>query len=282
MKDQLVWLLCYAAAWTRPATVIERRLTVRPRPGAPLSRCPEDGLSNELSLTKPAGAESQVARRTAHPGKRPRAAAVRPATRRERAADIKREIIMDAALNVFSRSGLHGARIEQVAERADVSKTNLLYYFSSKEVLYIAVLERMLTEWLQPLRDLRSDQDPAEALAGYIRHKMELSRTAPAASRLFCMEMLQGAPMLLPILTGSLKKVVASKSVILRGWARERRIADVAPAHILYAIWGVTQHYADFAVQVEAVSGSTMDDKRFAAHATQAVLSILMNGLLPR
>lgn len=215
------------------------------------------------------------------PATRPGDRVIRP-TRRESAANAKRGVIMDAALDLFSRNGLHGTRIDQVAQRADVSKTNLLYYFPSKDALYVAVLERVLQEWLQPLENLQSDQDPEKALSAYIRHKMEMSRTSPAASRLFCMEMLQGAPRLMPVLQGSLKRLVNRKSSVLRNWAREGKIADVAPESLLYAIWGVTQHYADFAVQIIAVSKASLNDKRFEKRSTEAVLAILLRGILPR
>ena len=67
---------------------------------------------------------------------------------------------MDAALSLFSRFGLHGATVDQIAESADVSKTNLFYYFASKEDIYIAVLERLLDEWLAPFRASEIDSDP--------------------------------------------------------------------------------------------------------------------------
>ena len=64
--------------------------------------------------------------------------------RRDQAQQNKRKIIMHAALNLFSRSGVHGTSVEQVADKADVSKTNLLYYFSSKEQLYLEVIINVL------------------------------------------------------------------------------------------------------------------------------------------
>lgn len=42
--------------------------------------------------------------------------------KRSQAASAKRQAILMAALAVFSQYGIHGARLEQVAERAGVSK----------------------------------------------------------------------------------------------------------------------------------------------------------------
>ncbi len=57
----------------------------------------------------------------------------------------------------FSQYGIHGARLEQVAERAGVSKTNLLYYYPSKEALYVAVMRQIPDVWLAPLKAFRAE-----------------------------------------------------------------------------------------------------------------------------
>src|ERR1700744_6137814 len=68
--------------------------------------------------------------------------------RRQQRAEAKNSAILDAALRLFSRFGLHGTTVDQIAEAANVSKTNLFYYFASKEDVYVAVLQRLLDEWL--------------------------------------------------------------------------------------------------------------------------------------
>jgi TetR/AcrR family transcriptional regulator len=203
-------------------------------------------------------------------------------SRRVRVGEKKRQRILDAALEIFSRNGLHGARLDQVAERADVSKTNLLYYYETKEVLYLAVLSRMLDRWLEPLEALTPDSDPAQAISAYITRKLALSRDEPAASRLFCMEMLQGAPLLGQLLSGPLKRLVDRKALVIRRWIREGRLADVDPRHLLFAIWSMTQHYADFEVQVEALTGQTLGNAAFEARTIRNVLAIILHGALPR
>ncbi|RYH00911.1 MAG: TetR family transcriptional regulator, partial [Alphaproteobacteria bacterium] len=50
----------------------------------------------------------------------------KPITRIQRE---KRDVILEAALDVFSEKGFLGATIDQIAEAAGMSKPNLLYYF---------------------------------------------------------------------------------------------------------------------------------------------------------
>ena len=63
--------------------------------------------------------------------------------------------------------------------RQKMSKPNLLYYFSSKEEIHIALLTKLLDVWLAPLRNLRADGDPREELSLYIQNKLQMSRELP-------------------------------------------------------------------------------------------------------
>ncbi len=177
------------------------------------------------------------------------------APRRTRIQQEKRELILEAALEVFSTHGFRGSTIDQIAEAAGMSKPNLLYYFRRKEDIYEKLMQRLLDTWLAPLRALDEAGDPLLELRGYIRRKLEMSRAFPRESRLFANEILQGAPRVLPMLEGELKSLVDEKAVILRGWMRSGRIARTDPYHLIFSIWATTQHYADFDVQVRAVLG---------------------------
>src|SRR4249919_1740580 len=94
------------------------------------------------------------------------------------------EIILEAALEVFSNYGFRGSTVDQIAQRAAMSKPNLLYYFQRKQDIYVAVLEKILADWLAPLESLDAAGEPVEEIARYIAAKMELSRSNPKASRL--------------------------------------------------------------------------------------------------
>jgi TetR/AcrR family transcriptional regulator len=189
--------------------------------------------------------------------------------------------ILDAALEVFATYGFRGARIDQIASAAGLSKPNLLYYFRTKEELYTAVLGRTLDMWLEPLRELDPLSDPRTALGAYIARKLEYSRSHPTASRLFAMEMLQGAPHMNPALVGTLLDLVEVKSRTIEGWISEGRLRPVDPKHLIFAIWATTQHYADFSTQIRALTGKGIEDEDFY-ETTRAMLSrILLDGVLP-
>ena len=183
-----------------------------------------------------------------------------PAARpRTRIQTKNRESILDAGLEVFSTHGFRGATLDQIADVAGLSKPNLLYYFSSKEDIHTSVLSQLLDTWLDPLRRMNPEGNPIDELLGYVRAKLDLSRDYPRESRLFANEILQGAPRMRGAIEGDLKALVTEKAAVLTAWMDQGRIAKVHPVHLIFSIWALTQHYADFDVQVRAVLGPGHD-----------------------
>ncbi|SLN28873.1 TetR family transcriptional regulator C-terminal domain-containing protein [Ruegeria meonggei] len=166
-----------------------------------------------------------------------------------------RAAILEAALNVFSAHGFRGATVDQIAAEAGLSKPNLLYYFPSKEAIHTALLSGLLETWLAPLHDLDAGGDPMEEILSYIRRKLQMSRELPRESRLFANELVQGAPRIHDALSKDLKALVDEKTTILTGWMDQGKIARLHPYHLIFSIWALTQHYADFDVQVRAILG---------------------------
>ena len=55
--------------------------------------------------------------------------------------------ILSAAEREFAERGFSGASILRIAERAGISRTNVHYYYQSKEELYRRVLTRIVEMW---------------------------------------------------------------------------------------------------------------------------------------
>jgi len=194
----------------------------------------------------------------------------------------KQEVILEAALDVFSREGFRGATIDQIAEAAGMSKPNLLYYFPRKEEIYTRLMTEMLDIWLAPLREIDSDGDPVPELRSYLRRKLEMSRDYPRQSRLFANEMLQGAPRVLDTLTNDLKSLVDEKAKVFETWMAAGKIRRTDPYHLIFSIWATTQHYADFDVQVRAVLGKDRGGEGRFEDAARYLENLFLHGLLPK
>ena len=204
---------------------------------------------------------------------------VRPLTRIQRE---KQDLILSAALEVFSVHGFRGATIDQIAEVAGMSKPNLLYYFPRKEEIYRRLLAEMLDTWLAPLREMNPDGDPFPEIRSYIRRKLEMARDFPRESRLFANEMLQGAPRVKEMIEVDLKALVDEKAKVLLGWMDEGKLARTDPYHLIFSIWATTQHYADFDVQVQAVLGPGRNGEGRFEDAARYLENLFMHGLAAR
>lgn len=73
--------------------------------------------------------------------KRPAAARQKRPTKAEQRAEMT-EQILDAAEHLFSRNGLYGVTLKDVAHRVGVHHTLLNYYFNDKKTLFDAVMAR--------------------------------------------------------------------------------------------------------------------------------------------
>lgn len=207
------------------------------------------------------------------------AAPSRPETRIQRE---KREIILEAALDVFSSNGFRGSTIDQIAEAAGMSKPNLLYYFGRKEDIHKTLIERLLDTWLAPLEEMDGTGDPIPEIRSYMRRKLEMARDYPRESRLFANELIQGAPRVIDLLEGELKELVDRKSLVLERWMDEGKLARVDPRHLIFSIWATTQHYADFDVQVRAVLGKQSSGEGRFEDAARYLDQLFVQGLKPK
>ncbi|EZQ12018.1 MULTISPECIES: TetR/AcrR family transcriptional regulator [unclassified Acinetobacter] len=195
----------------------------------------------------------------------------------------KRQQLLAAALDVFSVYGFSGASLDEIAQLAEMHKSNIFYYYENKEALYVEVLTTVMQKWLAPLQMLEADLEPAEAITQYLMQKIEVSRTQHKASKLFALEIIQGAPHILPILKGPLKKLFKRKSKVISTWQEQGKISDKIDAEVLIInLWGITQNYADFSTQTEMVTGKTLRNRTMYQRTIEHTVHMMLYGILPR
>jgi AcrR family transcriptional regulator len=91
--------------------------------------------------------------------------AVTPSAPRLRDADKSQLVILSAAMDEFSQYGYAGARVDRIAERAEINKRLIYYYFGNKDDLFLAVLERTYADIRAAEQALHLDaMDPVEAI----------------------------------------------------------------------------------------------------------------------
>jgi TetR/AcrR family transcriptional regulator len=70
--------------------------------------------------------------------------------------------ILDAAKKIFEASGYNGARMQQIADEAGISKASLHYYFRSKENLFERIFSETMEEFMKVLSTWEDDTEDWE------------------------------------------------------------------------------------------------------------------------
>ncbi len=184
--------------------------------------------------------------------------------------------IMAAAESVFAEKGFKGASVGLIADRANVPKPNVYYYFGNKEELYRRVIEDVCSIWLHAADTFDATDDPATAIRRYVGAKMDLARERPNGSRLWAIEMASGAPFLMEYLENTVKPWLSSREQVLEKWIEEGRLKPMNTRYFFYMIWATTQNYADFETQINVMNdGQPLSDDQFE-EAKQSVIQMAL------
>ena len=198
---------------------------------------------------------------------------------RSEAREETERLILDAAEKVFAERGFGGATMQAIADASGLPKANLHYYFTSKETLYRRVVERIFTIWLDAADTFETSASPRAALRRYIIRKMALSRSHRHGSKVWANEVMQGAPIIQDYLETTLRDWTDTRIAVIEGWVANGAIRPVEPRWLLYMIWATTQHYADFAHQIETLNqGQPLSDAQWD-DATETVCTIILRGI---
>jgi TetR/AcrR family transcriptional regulator len=184
--------------------------------------------------------------------------------------------LLACAEAVFAERGLEGASTAMIAERAGLPKANLHYYFPTKLALYRRVLEDLFEDWHRAADTFESSDDPVEAISGYVRTKMELSRRRPLGSKVWASEIIHGAVHMQDILNERVKPWLETRVIVIDNWVARGLLAPVDAQTLMFMIWATTQHYADFDAQIRALKGKRgLSQKAFEASTNEVVELVL-------
>ena len=78
--------------------------------------------------------------------------------------EVRREEILDAALEVFADRGLHGASTDEIARRAGISQPYIFRLFGTKKELYVAGVSRCFRQTLELMQRAAEGKRGEEAL----------------------------------------------------------------------------------------------------------------------
>jgi AcrR family transcriptional regulator len=203
---------------------------------------------------------------------------------RTRDADRTQQEILRAAMEEFSRGGLGGARMESIAERANVNKRLIYYYFGSKESLFLAALETTYADIRDAERELRLESlEPCEAVRSLVAFTWQHYLKHPEFLTLLNSENLHRAKHL-----KQSKRVQEMNSplVHLLGDVLERGRRDgvfrggVDPVHLYISIAGLAYFYLSNNPTLSTIFGRDLMSRKALSERLSHIIEMVMGYLL--
>ena len=97
-------------------------------------------------------------------------------SRKEREKELRREAILDAAMQVFKRKGYQATSMGEIAKEAEFSKGTLYLYFDSKYALFAELSNRVLSQVLEGFIGISQEElEGREMIARMLRHWAEVA-----------------------------------------------------------------------------------------------------------
>lgn len=88
--------------------------------------------------------------------------------------------IFEAAREVFQSKGLEGARMQEIADKAEINKSMLHYYYRSKEKLFEKVYQLSIIKMIPQITGLLNEDLPLETkLRKFAKKYLELIKLNP-------------------------------------------------------------------------------------------------------
>ena len=205
------------------------------------------------------------------------------ATPRTRNPERTRKQILDAATAEFANKGIEGARTDEIARAAGVSKRMLFHYFNSKDGLFQAVLEKIYLDIRSAEEGLDlTGRDPIEAMAGLCTFSFDWFETHPEFMAILNEENLHGAVHAKSsdsVLTLNMPLVDIISKVLKRGVTEGYFRPDVDPVELYISIAGVSYLYFSNMHTLSEIFGRDLSsrgelDKR-RHHVVEVILGYL-------
>ena len=197
----------------------------------------------------------------------------------------RRRILM-AAAEEFANGGLFGARVDQIARRAETNERMLYYYFGSKEQLFTAVLEHAFSALTEAERVLDLDGvAPVEAVTRLAHFVWDYYRDHPELLRLINNENLHEARYLHKStrIREMMSPIVAKLgNVLMRGQKAGLFRGDVDPLHFYVTLSGLGYYIVSNRFTLAATLGRDFTDTDERAEMVRMNTEVLLAYLLRR
>ena len=160
---------------------------------------------------------------------------------------LRREEIVVEATRLFAERGYEGASMADLAERVGLRKASLFHHFASKDVLYAAVLERLIAPVSEAIGNAMMTEGSFEVRLDALSDAItQVLHGQPFAARLLVREAMDWGPVIREQLTTTLQEVLRTAEQFAKVGQDAGVFVDGDPRQLIITIVGV--HFMPFAI----------------------------------
>lgn len=202
-------------------------------------------------------------------------------TRRTARAD-KRELILDAAIMVFARSGYHGSRISDIAREAGIAYGLVYHYFKNKEEILRSIFEQRWSGFLEALEEIAGRPGSAEdRLLAVAELILNAYRVRPEWVRVLVIEIQRSARFAEPGQMRAFGQLFSVVGRIIRdGQQRGELRTDLDPSiagHVL--VGALESEITNLVLGVVKIDETSEEGRGYYTKVARTVVEIVLHGL---
>jgi TetR/AcrR family transcriptional regulator len=200
-------------------------------------------------------------------------------------ADVTRERILAAALELFSERSFEGATTRQIAEHAGVTQPLLNYHFHGKDELWRAAIDRVFAQ-LHTVLAARVDGlrgvDELTVAKLIVREFVTFSAAHPQLHRIIMQECKTDGPRIDWLVDTHIRPLYDSTAARLEHLADAGLIAPFPVVHLYYLLTGAGATMFVLAPECSRLSGVDPFDPDVVEQHADAVVALLFGAPSPR
>lgn len=200
---------------------------------------------------------------------------------------ITKEKIINAAVKEFSQKGFLGARVDSIANLAEVNKAMIFYYFSSKEKLYGVVLKSILKELFDELRKkgvVKLSLTPEEFVEMFPEIYINFFMKNTEFLKIIGLDMIRDPAnfkdKIKDVFGISVKMIPVNLKRVISKWYQKGQISESDPVHFFMNVISLCVFPIIFRPFPEAIFNVDFDDAEFVKKRVESVKNILKGGML--
>ncbi len=194
----------------------------------------------------------------------------------------KRELILDAAIRVFARTGYHASRISDIAREAGIAYGLVYHYFRNKEEILNAIFAERWGGFLEALeRIVEGSACAADKLGSIAALILNAYRTRPEWVKVLVLEIQRSSRFAEPSQLRAVGKFFQIVARVLREGQRAGELRrDLDPELACYVfIGGLELMITSLVLDRIDFDGQAFEERAYSARVARTVVDVFLNGV---